>query len=113
MYTSSMNIALNERIPAIQKVNLNWKNHGLGGIVVGSTFILHGISIGLDLIPKNAPIITKGEEQHIHNTNKLKYSLKLTAAEDPSTANKKLIIEYNKNVIPGKNTAVSKAVFNQ
>ncbi len=106
-----MKNALKDSNPAIQKVNLNWKYQGFCGRVVGKAFILQGIFMGFIFIPKKAPITTKGEEQHSHNTSRLNNSLILTAAAEFSIDSKIFKIEYKQKVNPGKNIAVSKEVL--
>ena len=81
-----MKIVLNEIVPAIQKVTLNCIYHGFAGIAVGTGFILHGIFTGFLLIPKKAPIRTKGVEQNSHNTANVTISKNFAAADDFSIA---------------------------
>ena len=117
-----MNTALKGISPVMKIEYLVLKYHGLAGIELGTGFILQGVLIGLFLIPIKAPIRTRGDEQHIHNTIKekkspnfsyIKIKIVFTAADDPSKANMIFTTIKTINASPGYIKAVISAVLSQ
>jgi hypothetical protein len=98
-----------------------FKYHCFWGIPLGTALTLQGFFITFFFSPINEPIKTRGEEQHTHNRRRANKSVNLsyflnkilTAAEDFSIQNIKLIAKNMLNANAGYRNAVRNEFMSQ
>ena len=103
----------NGRTPAIRQTIFVSKYHGCFGMELGTTFIFPGFLITFFLIPRKAPIKTKGDEQQSHKSSNVIIVENGIAPLDPSKVRNILINIKTANANDGYKIAVAIAFLSQ